>query len=106
MAEAVGTAMASRAADDSFAASVRDAIITGLIALLLFVLIIGLKTENAQDRLVLIPRFGWAVFWAVAVAIGRLLIDVFFWRGARGRTQGEGLLSPTFIISALSVAYV
>ena len=106
MAEAVGTAIASRAADDGLAAAIRDAVITGLIAFLLFVVIIGLKTENAQDRLVLIPRFGWAVFWSVVVMAGRLLLDFFFWRGARSRPEGQALLSPAVIIALLSVAYL
>jgi branched-chain amino acid transport system permease protein len=106
MAEAVGSAIASRTADDSLGAAIRDAIITGLIAFLLFVVIVGLKTENAQDRLVLIPRFGWAVFWSVVVMVGRLVIDLLFWRGARSRGEGEALLSPGTIITLLSVAYV
>ncbi len=106
MAEAVGTAVASRTAMEGIGTAVRDAILAGLVAFLLFVLIIGLKTENAQDRLVLIPRFGWAVFFSVLVMAGRLLLDLFVWRGAHVRAGGEPLLSPAMILGALAVAYV
>jgi branched-chain amino acid transport system permease protein len=104
MAEAVETAIGARVSGSRLATAIREALITGAIAFLLFVLIVGLKTENAQDRLVLLPRFGWAVFWSAAAMAGKLIIDLFIWRGARSRESGP-LLSQATIIIGLSLAF-
>jgi len=106
MAEAVGGVIGARTADDSIGSAVKDAVITGLIAFLLFVVIVGLKTENAQERLVLVNRLGLAVALAALAAGVRLLLDLFFWRGARARAASEPLLPAGSIILLLGLSYI
>jgi branched-chain amino acid transport system permease protein len=105
MADAVGTAIRARVSEEGIGATIRDAFVAGLIAFLLFVVIIGLKTENAQEKLVLVPRLGWAVFWAAFVMGCKLLLDLFFWRRARTRTAGLPFFSATVAMIALALAY-
>ncbi|WKW51596.1 high-affinity branched-chain amino acid ABC transporter permease LivM [Rhodomicrobium lacus] len=65
----------------------KDAGITFVIALLLFGSIVGLRTETVNGVLILLPQFGKALALATAVAVGRLLLDVFIWRRMKdGRT--------------------
>jgi branched-chain amino acid transport system permease protein len=106
MAEAVGTAIGTRADEDSFAVAVRNAVITGGIAFLLFIVILGLKTENAHDRLILIQRFGSAVAIAMAAGIGRLLLELFVWRKPKVRTNTGPLFSARTILWLLSLAWL
>jgi branched-chain amino acid transport system permease protein len=106
MAEAVGPAIRTRVSDTGLAAIFRDALITGLIAFLLFVVIVGLKTENAQEKLILVPRIGWALFWAGLAVAGKLLIDLFRWRGSSTRASGLPFMSSSFALVALALAYL
>jgi|EndMetStandDraft_9_1072997.scaffolds.fasta_scaffold18692_2 branched-chain amino acid transport system permease protein len=105
MAEAVGTAIRARASENRLGGALRDAILTGLIAFLLFIVIVGLKTENAQEKLVLVPRLGWALFWAMLAVAGKLLIDLFLWRGSHTRASGEPFVSPAVALIGLALAY-
>jgi branched-chain amino acid transport system permease protein len=106
MAEAVSTAIRARASEDRIGNALREALLTGLIAFLLFVVIIGLKTENAQEKLILVPRLGWAAFWAVLAMGGKLLIDLFLWRGSSTRAAGLPFASASVAMIALALAYV
>jgi branched-chain amino acid transport system permease protein len=103
MAEAVSGAVRAGAADDRIATAIKNAVITGLIAFLLFVVIIGLKTENAQEGILLVPRLGSAVAWAAGAAIGRFLLEVFVWRG--GRSTSEPVMSNNAIIVAIGLSF-
>jgi branched-chain amino acid transport system permease protein len=105
MAEAVDTAIVAKIEDDRIGNALKEAFLAGVIAFLLFVLIIGLKTENAGDRLVLVQRMGVALSLSAIVMVGRFLLDIFVWRGARARSEGEPLLSPGVIITALALTY-
>ena len=105
MAEAVGPAIGARGGEDSIANAVRDAIITGLIAFLLFVVILGLKTENAGDRLILVQRFGLAVTISVVVAVGRLFLDLFVWR-ARARVAAEPFFTARRLLWLLGLGWL
>ncbi len=106
MAEAVGTAIGARAGEDSIASAFRDAIIAGLIAFLLFVVILGLKTENAGDRLILVQRFGAAVAISVVVAVGRLFLELFVWRAARKRVVAKPFLTARMILWLLGIGWL
>lgn len=107
MAEAVGTAVTSRSNDESIGAALRDALVTGAIAFLLFVVIVGMKTENAQDRLILTDRFGLALALAGAVAGIRLFLELFVWRKAesRARTASGPIVSETTAVTLLGAAF-
>jgi branched-chain amino acid transport system permease protein len=70
------------------AAAFKEAGIAFLVALALFGSLVGLKTEAAEGGLVIATHFGTAVALAAAVAVGRLLLDIFVWRRLR---DGEGL---------------
>jgi branched-chain amino acid transport system permease protein len=106
MANAAGEAIGTRAAEDSLGYSIRDAFITALIAFLLFVVIVGLKTENAQEKLVLAYRFGAAVSLAVAAGVVRFFLDFLFWRGAKARGASRPLVSSDVLVAVVVVCYI
>jgi branched-chain amino acid transport system permease protein len=105
MAEAVAAGIRARTSEDRIGTAIRDALLTGLVAFLLFVVIIGLKTENAHEKLILVPRLGWAVFWAGLAMAGRLAIDLFTWRGSSMKTAGRPFLPLPTAIAGIAVAY-
>jgi branched-chain amino acid transport system permease protein len=102
MANAAQTVIGTRTAEDGLYYSIRDAIITSLIAFLLFVTLIGLKTENAHEKLVLAYRFGWAFGFAATAGVVRLLLDLLFWRGAKARST-SGSRMPAEALTALAI---
>ncbi len=71
--------------------SIREAVVTFAVAFILFGSLIGFKTESVQETLTLAFRFGTAFALAAAVAIIRLLFDVFVWRRGGLARIGAGL---------------
>jgi branched-chain amino acid transport system permease protein len=106
MANAAGEAIGTRSAENSLAYSLRDAIITALIAFLLFVVIVGLKTENAHEKIILEYRMAAAVALAAAAGVVRFLLDFLFWRGAKARGAARALVSPDVLVSLVIVCYI
>jgi branched-chain amino acid transport system permease protein len=110
MAEAAGAAIGAKAQGSEVADAVKDAAIAACIALLLFIAIVGVKTENAQGGLALVFRLGTAVSLAVAVGVVRLLFDLFVWRklvgaNAIARILPSGPSSPA-ILGLIALIYV
>jgi branched-chain amino acid transport system permease protein len=61
----------------------KDVIITGLIALGMFALLVGLRTEqNIDNQLVLEPRFGLLAALVGSIMAGRLALHLFVWSRA------------------------
>jgi len=89
--------------------SLKEAAITFLIALALFGFIVGIRTDTVNGVLQLMPQFGKAVALAASVALGRFLIDIFFWRRlANGGTLSALMPSAAPIlkgISALAIVF-
>ncbi len=57
-----------------FARALRDGIVAGVISLLMFVLYIGLKTDqNIDNRLILTQRWGLLAIFVAVAAVGRFL---------------------------------
>jgi len=83
--------------------ALREAFYAGLIALGMFVLIIGLKTDqNIRNELIIVPRW-WLLFTVVAiVAVGRFAFAAFVWpelarrRATAGKKVGAAS-EPGFI---------
>ncbi|MGB3500743.1 MAG: high-affinity branched-chain amino acid ABC transporter permease LivM [Mesorhizobium sp.] len=70
----------------NYADATRDAIFAGLIALGMFVLIIGLKTDqNIRNELILVPRWGLLAVIVGIVMLGRFAFSAFFWPAVERR---------------------
>jgi branched-chain amino acid transport system permease protein len=67
--------------------ALKEAGIAFAVALALFGSLVAFKTEAADGGLVIATHFGKAAAMAAAVALGRLLLDIFVWRRRR---DGEG----------------
>jgi branched-chain amino acid transport system permease protein len=80
MAERAVAGIAARTEPSEITEAVKEAFIAACIALILFIAIVGIKTENAQEGLQLIFRIGWAIGLAAAIGILRLIFDLFVWR--------------------------
>ena len=68
------------------AKALREAVFTGIVTLLMFVLFVGLKTDqNMQNELILVPRWGLLVIFVAVATIGRFLIVAYYgpWSAAR-----------------------
>ena len=110
MAEAAGAAVGAKEQVSEVADAVRDSAIAAGIALLLFIAIVGVKTENAQGGLELVYRLGTAVGLAVGVGVGRLFLDLFVWRklvavNAIARLLPSGVSSPV-VLGLIALMYV
>jgi branched-chain amino acid transport system permease protein len=110
MAEAAGAAIGAKAQVSEIADAVKDAVIASCIALLLFIAIVGVKTESGQDGLELVFRLGTAVSLAVGVGLIRLFFDLVIWRKALGANAialilPSGLSSP-LILGLVLLAYL
>ncbi|MEL6751639.1 MAG: high-affinity branched-chain amino acid ABC transporter permease LivM [Pseudomonadota bacterium] len=63
-----------------FTSSIKDAAVGGLIALVMFSIIVGLRTRTAAGGLDLTAEFT-RVFWMVLVVfVGRLVLNLLFWK--------------------------
>jgi branched-chain amino acid transport system permease protein len=110
MAEAAGAAVGAKVQVSEVADAVRDSAIAAGIALLLFIAIVGVKTENAQEGLALVYRLGTAVGLAVGVGLVRLFFDLFIWRklvavNAIARILPSGMSSPV-VLGAIVLMYL
>jgi hypothetical protein len=110
MAEAAGAALGAKEQASEVGEAVKEAVIAGCIALILFIGIVGIKTENAQGGLVLVYKLGSAVGLAVAVALIRLFFDLFVWRRLIGgnltaKLMPSGLSSPA-MLGAVALLYL
>jgi branched-chain amino acid transport system permease protein len=85
MAERLVAANLPKAERSELADAVLEAVVAACIALILFIALIGIKTENAQEGLNLVYRLDKAVMVAVAIGLIRLFFDLFVWRGIVGR---------------------
>jgi branched-chain amino acid transport system permease protein len=73
-----------------FADSVKDALVAGLIALVLAAPIVGLETSPVGAGLALLPRWGDVATIVAIVFAGRLLLNLFVWKADRPLTRGIG----------------
>ncbi len=85
-------AQASQQAGVDLGAAIKDALLAGLLALVLFAPIMGLKTVIAPGGLVLQQRWGMVLIGAAIVAAGRLALNLLFWsrRAERGGRRSIG----------------
>jgi branched-chain amino acid transport system permease protein len=91
------------------AKALAGAIATGLIAFLLFAVIVGMKTETAPEGGGLILSYRWwtVLGLAAAIALGRLLLDLFVWN--RPAHHGATFQSPLMrmaLLMSTGVLYV
>jgi branched-chain amino acid transport system permease protein len=115
MAKAAGSGTESR-----LAAAVKDAGLAALVTLALAVPIIGLKTESTQTGLVLLQRWPAVFIAAGIVFVGRLILNLTFWRrGGMGIATSKpaqsalaGLASlgrfvgPVLLIAAITLPFI
>lgn len=85
MAEGLVAATAAKADRSELAEAVIEAIVAACIALILFIPLVGIKTENGQLGIELVYRLDKAVAVAAAIGVMRLIFDLFVWRGIVGR---------------------
>jgi branched-chain amino acid transport system permease protein len=102
MAERAVTAAGEAVEPSELADAIKEAFITACIAFILFIGIVGVKTENAQDGLALIYRLGSAISLAAAIGVLRLTFDLLVWRGVLSRGQIRGALPSGKLKSALA----
>ena len=75
---AVTTATADKTANNVMANAARDAIYAGLIAFGLFVLLVGLKTDqNIRNELILVQRWGLLAVLVGIIMVGRFVMSAF-----------------------------
>ena len=110
MAEGVASTTAVRAETSDFAEAVKEALIAACIALILFIAIVGIKTENAQGGLVLNYRLGLALALAAAIGLLRLVFDLFVWRKVFSRKRDgkaeQPLKTRTVLIGVIGFTYL
>ena len=74
------TSLPAAEGEANYAEAARDAIYAGLISLGMFVLIIGLKTDqNISNELILVPRWGLLAIVVAIVMAGRFAFSAFIW---------------------------
>jgi branched-chain amino acid transport system permease protein len=77
MAEAVSTPRLS-AGSANISGALREAVYTGLVALGMFVLLVGLKTDqNIRNELILVQRWGLLAIFVGIAMVGRFVIAAF-----------------------------
>ncbi|MDI7860659.1 high-affinity branched-chain amino acid ABC transporter permease LivM [Rhizobiaceae bacterium n13] len=76
----------------------KEGLFAGAISLGLFVLFVGLKTDqNMQNELILVPRWGLLAIFVIVAAVGRFLSIVFLqpWLAARKAAKAEEVKAVT-----------
>ncbi len=110
MAEGVASDTAVKAETSDFVEAVKEAFIAACIALILFIAIVGIKTENAQGGIVLNYRMGWAIALAAAIGLLRLVFDLFVWRKILSRKRDgkaeQPLKTRTVLIGVIGFTYL
>jgi branched-chain amino acid transport system permease protein len=107
MAERAVTAAGEAVEPSEVADAIKEAFITACIAFILFIGIVGVKTENAQDGLALIYRLGSVIGIAAAIGVLRLTFDLLVWRKVLSVRQVRGALPSSnlkFALGALIAA--
>lgn len=109
-------AQSSSRPDSLFGRAIREGVLAGLLALGLFCLIIGFKTDqNINNELVLQQRWGALAIMVALAAVGRFLFIAFLqpWLEARklakSRQAAASTESPSFVrrnFSRLGVAFL
>jgi branched-chain amino acid transport system permease protein len=79
MAQIVSTAApGAQAGESRIPGALRDSLYTGLVALGLFVLLIGLRTDqNIRNELILVPRWGLLAIFVIIAMIGRFIMSAY-----------------------------
>lgn len=104
MVDAVDTAGAGKAAERALTDIVWEAVATAGIAFLLFVAIVGLKTEASQNEgVILISRWADVILLSVAAGFGRL--SVLMSLGRRKRIREAGALHGP-LLAAIGVLWL
>ena len=88
--------LAAKAASENIvASSLKDAFLAALLALALFAILVGMRTDAGAGGLRIYPEWD-RVFWMVAVVfVGRFLLNLFFWKRAGG-PKGLSDVLPDF----------
>jgi branched-chain amino acid transport system permease protein len=88
--------------DNVYGDALREAFYAGLIALGMFCLIIGLRTDqNIRNELILVPRMGLLATVVILVAVGRFVFTAFIWpavernRAAKAAVKGAVAAEPS-----------
>ena len=89
MADAADGAVPGDAADTRVINAVKEAVIAGLIAFLLFAGIVGIKVENATGNVDLLWRMPLAIGLAAGAGVCRLLFSLFVWDRPWGGTAAK-----------------
>ncbi len=88
---------ASTASGDRIALALREAVYAGLISLGLFVLFVGLKSEqNISNELILTQRWGLLAIFVIVAAVGRFFVVAYVqpWSKAR-KAEKSARATPT-----------
>jgi branched-chain amino acid transport system permease protein len=106
---AVVTTSQEAAAANSYATALREALYAGLISFGLFVLFIGIKTDqNIRNELILVPRWGLLAIVVALVMIGRFVYVAFVHPAlAKGDTKKlrNGAIGGAIVVLAAFIAY-
>jgi branched-chain amino acid transport system permease protein len=71
--------------------ALKEAVYTGLISLGLFVLLIGLKTDqNIRNELILVRRWGFLAILIGIIMVGRFILSAFVWPAMARRKAEKG----------------
>ena len=97
-------ASATEATVDLYARAFREAFFAGLIALGMFILIVGLKTDqNIRNELIIVQRWGLLAIIVGIVMAGRFAFTAFLWpeierrRAAGGKAKAVAAAPPSFL---------
>ncbi|MEA3533987.1 high-affinity branched-chain amino acid ABC transporter permease LivM [Rhizobium sp. CC-YZS058] len=88
---------ASTASGDRIALALREAVYAGLISLGLFILFVGLKSEqNISNELILTQRWGLLAIFVIVAAVGRFFVVAYVqpWSKAR-KAEKSARATPT-----------
>ncbi len=101
------TATTERATDSPVTTAIREALYAGVISFVLFVLFIGVKTDqNIRNELILVPRFGLLAAVVALVMLGRFTYVAFI-HPALSRGEGVKVRNAALIgFAALVAAFV
>ena len=100
MAEAVSAPRLS-AGSANLAGAFREAIYTGLIALGMFVLLVGLKTDqNIRNEVILVQRWGLLAAFVIIAMVGRFVIAAFIRPAIAKRRAARAAVAAPEVVQA------
>lgn len=90
--------------------AIKEAVIAACIALILFSVIVGIRTESSTSGLILNYRLGVAIALSVGIGLLRLFFDLFVWRRILSGSAATRFL-PTgalrvFLLIVLGLCYL